>query len=332
MSPTLELVPRGGSLGVAATEATLRDWLAARSSLLGRNLPGMTAKGFLDYHVAELQGAHRRDDAMTFFDAATPALFICRRLAWDSGLLGFPIASLATFIFPADCAAERAGAALRALCGELRERGQRMCIHKCSAADGATLAALRSAGFDLLTVHLDYLFDAHAARAAPRELEGYEIGEARAAEAEPVAALSRTYYAETDRFHVDPLVPRDRVGAVYEEWARNSFRGYADLIWVARKEGRPVGFGTWGLRGLLAEVTGIRCAQYQLGAVEASERGRGLFRRITAGALARLAERGQRWGTGATNAMNYATQRCFQGLGAANHEPILTFRKDLQLG
>ena len=77
-----------------------------------------------------------------------------------------------------------------------------------------------------------------------------------------------------DRFRMDPCIPQDRVQEIYREWARNSVRGYADLVWVARREEDNVivGFGTWGSRAGLAEHTGVRCAEYQLGAVAEGER------------------------------------------------------------
>jgi GNAT superfamily N-acetyltransferase len=162
-----------------------------------------------------------------------------------------------------------------------------------------------------------------------RELEGYSFGPARPEEEDQIASLSAENFARFDRFNVDPRVPREKVPDVYREWARNSMHGYADLVWVARHEDRVAGFGTWGRRAVLAEKTGVRCACYQLGAVAPEHRQRGLFKRITAGALARLHEWGETWGSGATNSLNTPTQRCFQTLGAWIYSPVLTFRKDL---
>ena len=154
-------------------------------------------------------------------------------------------------------------------------------------------------------------------------------GPAHADEADLLGELSARYHAAYDRFRIDPLLPADRVPEIYREWARNSVRGYADLVWVARRGGEPVGFGTWGVRDRLADAAGLNVAEYQLGAVAASERNQGLFRTLTLGALHRLGEMGQTWGSGATNALNTPTQRCFQRLGAWIHAPICTYRKDL---
>ena len=325
----LQEMSTGAGLVSRIGEERVRAWIRERESLLFRTLPGMEPERWVSYHAAELERLGTMPGAVVFEAPEVPCVLVGRPLEWDTGILGIPMASLDYLLFPGDAPPESVREALSAACGAFRERGWRLLIHKSSPADLAAVNILGRCAFDLLTVHLEYVFPADVMHehAAPRE--GYVFEEANAGDEEALGELSAANHATTDRFFIDALLPRDRIPEVYREWARNSVRGHADLVWVARRDGRPVGFGTWGIRERLMEHTGIRCAEYQLGAVDAGERNRGLFRRITAGALARLAERGEKWGSGATNALNTATQRCFQSLGAWIHASIFTFRKDL---
>ncbi|MBM3290488.1 MAG: GNAT family N-acetyltransferase [Candidatus Hydrogenedentes bacterium] len=203
-------------------------------------------------------------------------------------------------------------------------------MHKTSPANFGVLAAMAPAGFDLLCCHLDYLADADRAAQLSKPIEGYEFGPARSDEEEQVARLTQDNYALMDRFNIDPLVPRDRVRSVYYEWGRNAFHGYSDLVWVARHEGNVVGISFWSDRAHLETLTSVKCALNQLGAVDRRHAGRGIFRRIQSTVLAHYRQRGVRWATMATNALNHPTQRSFQSIGAVIFDSTFTFRKDLQ--
>lgn len=304
-------------------------WLVERPGLPYRSLPGMEQERWVVHTVDELARMAAAPDTLLATAPDVPCLLVFRKLAWDTRITGVPIALLEWLLFPHAARAERMAEIVRAAALRLRDEGSRLIIHKASAADVTALEALGRAGFDLLTVHLDYILDAERAAGERHEVPGYEFGVARTDEEEAIGELSAGNFALFDRFQVDRLVPRASVPEVYREWARNSVRGFADLVWVARRGGRVCGFGTWSARRSLAERTGVACAWYGLGAVAESERGRGLFRRITGGALAHLHGTGIRWGVGATNALNIATQRTFAALGGWNQGPILTFRKDL---
>lgn len=312
-------------------ESTVDAWIRERRAPLFRTIPGVEEDGWVAFHREELRRHAAADGALVVHAPELPAVFVARALDWDTGILGVPLAILDYALFPASVSGGDVAAALRELFSMMRDRGWRLVVHKSCPADIDAMAAVGRAGFDLLCMHLEFLFDtaSMAEQAAP--LEGYVFEEARPEDEAELGELSARNHAAMDRFRVDPCVPQDRVPEVYREWARNSVRGYADLVWVARKDDVIVGFGTWGSRSRLAEHTGVRCAEYQLGAVAESERNRGLFRRITAGALVELARRGETWGSGATNSLNTPTQRCFQSLGAWVHAPILTFRKDLDV-
>ncbi len=289
----------------------------------------MEEERWCSFHLAEVERLSALGETRVFYAPEVPCLLVARQLDWDKKILGVSIASLDYLLFPDSADADHVRNALGKAHQEMRERGWQLLIHKSSPRDRVALSVLGGCQYDLLTVHLDFLFSTDSAAREFETLEGFEFAEARADEESILGELSSRNHCADDRFSIDPLLPRERIKDLYGEWARNSVRGYADLVWVARKDERPVGFGTWGLRRRLAQHTGVHCAEYQLGAVERSESHRGVFRRVTAAALARLRELGEEWASGATNALNFPAQRCFQSLEARCYQVILTYRKDL---
>lgn len=326
----LELVPSATPLFDAVPVNTVRAWILERQSLPLRSLPGMKEDRWADYHLDEIQLLHQKPGAITLYDSKVPCLIMARRLDWDTRLLGVPSISLEHFFFANSTPTETAVALLNAACRQWCDEGLRLLVHKTSPANFGVLATMAPCGFDLLCNHLDYLSDAQAAAKLSKPIDGFEFGLARPDEEEQVGQLTKNNYALMDRFNMDPLVPRDRVAPLYYEWGRNAFHGYSEIVWVARRDGKVVGITFWSWRKKLDTMTGVNCALNQLGAVDASAAGHGVFRRMTATMLEYLYERGPRWGTIATNVLNYPLQRSVQGIGCVIHESLFTFRKDLQ--
>ncbi|NUM52539.1 MAG: GNAT family N-acetyltransferase [Candidatus Hydrogenedentes bacterium] len=327
---SLELVPRGTPLFDAIPQETVRAWILERNSLPFRNVPGITEDGWVAYHLDDIRCAHEKDGALTYFDPAMPCLIMARQLAWDTEVLGIPSISLDHFLFPSGTETDAAVARLNEVCRQWRDDGLRLLIHKTSPANHAVIATMAPAGFDLLCNHIDYLSDGEKAAALYTPLDGFEFGPARADEVEDVARLSQNNFAPMDRFNIDPVVPRDRVPVVYYEWGRNACRGFADLVWVGRYEGRVIGLTFWSHRPRLKQIAGVACEMIQLAAVDSRYRGKGVFRRLLASVLMHLNASGTRWGTIPTNVTNYPMQRSIQAVGCVIHDSVFTFRKDLQ--
>lgn len=305
----------------------LTAWIGQRVGLPYRTLAGMTPDACNAFHAGRVRTL--ADDALVLFADEVPCLMIVRRLAWDSELLGIDVGMLDYFLFPDGVTDDALAGALSDACRLARARGWQLLVHKSSTADLRAVTAVGRAGFDLLAVHLDYLLPTASVAARRAPPVGYAFAPVRPGDEAALAAISAENNAPYDRFRVDPLVPQERVANLYAEWARNSLRGHEDIVWVARRAGRPVGFAIFALRQELAVVTGVRCADYRLAAVDRAERGRGVFGALTAAALRHLAGRGEPFVSGATNVLNVPAQRAFQALGGWVQAPVLTHRMDL---
>ena len=223
-------------------------------------------------------------------------------------------------------------AALDAVNDELRARGWQLLVHKTHHLDVVASSALARAGFDPLCIHLDHIFDLERIAAEPPGVaapEGITFGAARREEADIIGELSSRSYAPFDRYQIDPLLPDDRAPEIYREWARNSVRGYANLVWVARREEEPIGFATFHRTEALEAATGVVWWDFRLLGVSTAARGQRLSWPLVDGAFRHIVTLGGQRATSATNAVNAPAQRLFRRFGAWIHTPIHTFRRDL---
>ncbi|HRK35922.1 MAG TPA: hypothetical protein PLJ47_15105 [Candidatus Hydrogenedentes bacterium] len=328
---TFETISRETPLTDAVPEPMLRAWIVERNSLPLRNVPGMELSRWADYHIDEIATLHKNANCSTYFAPSIPCLMITRFLSWDTEILGISCMSIEHLLFSKDCDLLSVQRFIDTICNQWRDAGHTLAVHKTSPANLGVIAAMGHTGFEMLSIHLDYLADAPKVGACFTPLEGFEFGPARPDEQEGVAKLTSTNYALMDRFSIDPLVPRDAVPKLYWEWGMNAFRGYSELVWIARHEGEVVGITFWTHRKKLERITGVNCELNQLGAVDSRFWNKGLFRRMTASVLGHLAEGGARYGSIATNILNHSLQRSVQNLGCTINDSVITFRKDLRV-
>jgi dTDP-4-amino-4,6-dideoxy-D-galactose acyltransferase len=88
-----------------------------------------------------------------------------------------------------------------------------------------------------------------------------------AAAVEAVAARCFTF----SRFHLDPSIGRERANEIKRQWAGNSCRGRASVVYVAREQGGVAGF----LAVLENNLSGKKDAVIDLVGVEPAYQGRG---------------------------------------------------------
>jgi ribosomal protein S18 acetylase RimI-like enzyme len=100
-------------------------------------------------------------------------------------------------------------------------------------------------------------------------------------EAECVALGGRAFV--TDRYHREPTIPKAAADALKADWVRNSLRGRADRSFVARENGRAVGFNLCMAKADTAWIDLI--------AVDGSQRRKGLARALVDAALLHYRER-----------------------------------------
>lgn len=247
---------------------------------------------------------------------APRALVTWRRLAWDTGFFGIPMARIDQLI-----GAERGGSgpaadALDACLAACRAGGVEHVSARVDAEDLAAVQLLESRGFRLMDALVTYLWHpGRTATAAPLR----ERGRVRLLEPgdrdELLAIGTAAYRGFLGRFHRDPHVPTERADALYVEWTRRCLAlELAETVLVAEApDGRLLGYLAFGRREPVSTLTGTPVFGTGLGACRAD----------APGAYAGLMRASTRWavehhgiGECQTQSYNFSAVRVFESIGA----------------
>jgi ribosomal protein S18 acetylase RimI-like enzyme len=205
---------------------------------------------------------------------------VLERLDWDSRFFGFTVARVSAPRMSFAEAREVAAAA---------DAMQARCVYFLSS-DPSSWRAASSAGFDPIDVRLELAVESMPSD-APRTLAD------RSDESELLAIVREGAFTES-RFFRDERFPREKASALFETWMQ---RGLGEPGWFTiRSDG---GFVTCGPSSI------------QLVAVAEHARGRGIARRLIAGALAEHTARGATRVTVVTQGTNVAAQTLYAACG-----------------
>jgi hypothetical protein len=235
-----------------------------------------------------------------------------RRLAWDTGFFGVPMARIDYVIGDASALCQHA---LASVLDEWRAAGVHHVSARADVADIAGVHVLEQAGFRLMDALVTYI--TRPGKDLPEHVR--EVGAIRFlrdGDAEPLVDIARdAYRGFRGRFHLDPHVPAGRADELYVEWARQVVTGHmAEMVLVSEGgDGRLVGFLAFRRREPVSSVSGVPVFGGGLGAC----------RRDVPGAYAGLIRAGTVWahehgGVAETQTQNYnfSTVRIYEAVGA----------------
>jgi ribosomal protein S18 acetylase RimI-like enzyme len=135
----------------------------------------------------------------------------------------------------------------------------------------------------------------------------------------------------SQRFHNDPLLPKDKSDKLYVQWLINASKGLADTILVAEINNKPVGFCACKVERELSERIGLRLGVIFLTGVLPSARGKGVHSSMLEYALNWFSNKVDVVEIGA-EVSNYAAQRGWRNYGFKIVRSQCTFHKSLQAG
>jgi dTDP-4-amino-4,6-dideoxy-D-galactose acyltransferase len=220
---------------------------------------------------------------------------LCQHLEWDSAFFGFPIARVT-------CSRVSPDQMDQALDWCLRERVR--CLYLLAAADdGATIRAAEDRGFHLMDLRVTLSWPAArpAENAAP-----VQIRPAREEDLPALEAIAGSSHSDS-RFYFDPGFPRERCGALYETWIRNSVHGYAQAVLVSERNQEASGYITCHWNGPVGQIGLLAVAQWA--------RGSGDGQALVRAAQEVFHAQGLREATVVTQGRNSASQRVYQRCG-----------------
>lgn len=130
-----------------------------------------------------------------------------------------------------------------------------------------------------------------------------------------VAEISRVAFT-ADRFHSDPLIPKELADNLHAEWGHNSVLGKAaDVVIVAFDKEKILSFVTCKVNQDLFNLTGYKLGTIVLVATAPEAQGQGLGKATVKGALNWFAEQGCHCVEVGTQSSNIGAKKLYEGLG-----------------
>ncbi|MBE7559737.1 hypothetical protein HS125_12635 [bacterium] len=275
------------------------------------------------------QGAHL---LVARTDKGPAAVLAWRRLGFDSDLFGFPVARLEHLGgLGGPRTQEALLASLLARAEEdWRTAGIALLYAKVRMEHLPAQRALARHGFSPVGGWINYGLWLERWE-CPRLTHPASLRPATAEDARILENLAAQSFA-LDRFHSDPRISPTRADQLHRFWIRNSVTGKAaQAVLVAENDlGQVSGFLTYNIRDEAPEkLDGLRLARVILNAVDARERGQGVYPKMLSNVI--LECQGQAdFLSAETQINNYAVQRSWAKLGLAPVESGLNFHYWLQ--
>jgi ribosomal protein S18 acetylase RimI-like enzyme len=194
----------------------------------------------------------------------------------------------------------------------LKSHPARLVMCRIDADDARGADTLRALGF----AEIEMLVSFERAIETVLEIPQFiAAGDATAAEA--CAQIARRAF-RYDRFHADPVVPRNLADELKAAWARNNALGRADRCLLVRRNGEIIGFNQCRVVDDVAVIDLI--------AVAPEAQGQGLGRALINAALAAYRGRARRMRVG-TQATNLPSVALYRGAGMTAVSSARTFHR-----
>ncbi len=200
-----------------------------------------------------------------------------KRSDWDTKHFGIEISKIGHLLATGDYL--RSYSIKRRLVSALISKCEReLLLHvsaRVSKEDLSSIHALEDSRFKLMDVLVTYSVDLR--KISPLSMEKkFNVRKFRSEEIPLLSQIALHCFQDsalaTDRFHADPVLPKEKSGEVYSKWLISSSIDPSSDVLVAEIDGRPVGFNVCNVVGSLSDSIGLRLGNMVLTAVEPSAR------------------------------------------------------------
>ena len=256
------------------------------------------------------------------------ALAVWTRLGWDSERLGYGAGWLHYLVAAGDYQQrwDLEESLLKAVLENCARQGIRHLSARVSALDLITIHLLEQYGFAIMDGILTFSLDIHDG-CFPTEFEGLSVRLSQLEDIEQIKEIARTSYVH-DRFHSDPLIPKEVADNIYAEWMENSCLGkVADAVIVAERDGCVLSYATCKVDHQATEYLGFGIGTIVLVATATEARGQGLARATTYGALNWFRQHGVQIVEVGTQLQNIPAARLYESCGFKLVASSLSLRK-----
>lgn len=213
---------------------------------------------------------------------------------------------------------------IKAAMADVAPSGRAFFAVKQSISDIASVETLVRAGFNVVDVSVTLAHDGQATVASVAD--GVEVDPAAPEDEVDIVDVAGRCFVHS-RFHADRRIGRERADRIKREWVRNSCRGRAVMVYVARRADEIAGFlAAMKLDG----KSGVRAAIDLIG-VDAKFQGQGIGRSLGARFVNDWRNRADRLVVG-TQVANIPALRLYESLGFRVSEAGYALHAHLQDG
>lgn len=240
------------------------------------DLPSQASQAHLLDHVRRYQGGTEAQCIETRSQAGQIAGILLFKLSrWDADHFGYPVVIVDSIILREndyEARLKSAGEILDKLQEWLRSRNIRFASIRIPALDLAVIHGLEKRGFEYIE---SWIFNKYDLRKLDKPLQSpCPLRLKTPADESAMIAYSQGAF-DTQRFHADGRIDRQKADSLYVKWIKTSFRDPLQKTIVMELEGKPAAFMTYYQNDLHTRF-GLRFAMWKMALLDPACRGKGL--------------------------------------------------------
>nr|MDO8100882.1 GNAT family N-acetyltransferase [Candidatus Njordarchaeota archaeon] len=162
---------------------------------------------------------------------------------WDSEILGVKYGKMKVLCFHPETDLEERAYLLENLVTKLSKEGFKLVIARNPMDDVSTINALEREGAVVTDVLVTFQRDTKNPPSSQVIMDGVRISEASENDEGDAVKIARSVF-RIDHFHSDQRLPNNKSDELYAKWTANSFHGLANVVLVAMKGSKMLGFIT----------------------------------------------------------------------------------------
>jgi ribosomal protein S18 acetylase RimI-like enzyme len=229
---------------------------------------------------------------------------------WDSEHFDLGVGKLKLAFFNRGVGSDGRSRLFRSVKSTAFSRGLDVVFARVDLDDMLTIHSLESEGAILTDVLLSFRTDLKRDPISSGLCPKVQVVQASLDDEEVLVGIAKDVF-KSNHFHADPRLPRDKCDEVYAKWVSGCLRGLADVVLVAKKRGKHLGFISCKVEGAGEDFSrGI----IDLIGVKKRFEGRGIGSCLVAEALKWFSSRSKSVYVG-TQAANISAVRLYEKMG-----------------
>jgi len=175
---------------------------------------------------------------------------LVERADWDSEHFGVNVGKLRLALFNRGVDVKGRRYLFKKIKDAATSRGLGTIFGRITLNDLPTIQSLEKEGAILTDVLHTFYINLERKLGPVRSSSVVEVAEANTRDERVLREIANKVF-EVDHFHADPYLPRKKCDEVYSQWISSCLKGLVDVVLVAKKGGKPIGFVTCNVKRVI---------------------------------------------------------------------------------